>query len=395
MRIRVKTQKSYGGAAHTMVLALATLYNEPDNIIEVYKKQQDRPGAFMKECTQQIPPDNSVQAQLRKLCPTAARLKLYIRAWGMDKPSYFVILHRATPSPGEGEAVFNLGCDRMLSAPPGGLIDGVLISWPDAHPDAACGETPILSRIAVSGTASGLEILDNKELQRELRLAADVVNLYGSPKEYSVWTKPAGKVVFNINTLSGDITLVKVKPYAATPTKPNVILWGNISNTTLENAADLPQHILPQIKGAKPYDAIDGITTNMLRWTLEARLLPYIAIAKTATRGDIFTLSYDPEADDSFVIQVATNHKITGLPKVLRVDNHFVPDLILGQTLKKLFFDDSFGEAVHKRHVRALCLLFRLMDCGTMEEIALAFNTWGVPLLLAEEDQFEIIKAGI
>jgi hypothetical protein len=171
-----------------------------------------------------------------------------------------------------------------------------------------------------------------------------------------------------------------------------VILWGDVSNDVLCQAIPLPRHIVPQIKGAEIYEPIDTVEEAMLKWALEARLLPYIAISHTTTRGDIFALTYDPEADEAFVTKVATNHKIVGLPRVLRIDNKgtdvYVPDLALAERLKKLFFENI--------HTFAMQRLLKTMGYpADWAFIEMAFDNWGLPLNPEETERLEIIRSGL
>jgi len=394
MRVKIKQEQkdhSYG-ASNSMTLALVTLYGDAGNVIQEYKKQRQRPSAYMKDCTQQIPTDNLVQQQLQKLCPLSKRVKLYVSEWGMREPSHYVILHKI-----EGQPLFRLACARLLRRLPDydALIDGITIMWPDNNPEVACGQTPIIERKIMSGASASIEILGSPELQRELRLAVDVAHLYSNNTTVAVWGHP-GKTVFEVTPDS--IVLVRVRPHVSPPTKFNVILWGSASNNCLADAASLPRHIVPQIKGAEPYQPVDTLEINLLRWALDARLLPYVAISKTTTRGDIYTLAYDPDVDEAFITQIAANHKIVGLPRVLRINNKghdiFVPDLLMAERLKRLFFDDTGGEAVHHKHTTAFRrLLGMTMGYKTWDDIALAWETWNLPLSSEEENVFEILRS--
>jgi hypothetical protein len=262
------------------------------------------------------------------------------------------------------------------------MIDGVTITWPSNNPEVACGQTAIIERRHMSGASVSVEVLESDELQRELRLSVETAQLYNSQTEVSVWGHP-GKTVFEVTP--DDIKLVRVRPHAPNVTKPSVILWGDATSNALGDAHDLPRHIVPQIKGMTPYDPVDALETNMLRWALEARLLPYIAISHTTTRGDIFALTYEPESDEAFVTQIATNHKIIGLPRVLRIDNKgkdvYVPDLALAERLKKLFFEGT--------HINAIRRLFQTMGYTEWNHIPMAFENWGLPLTLEEETCLE------
>ena len=390
MRVRLNQARlgpaGHYGAASTMALALVTLYNvTPDTILTDYKNARVRFTAFMLECTKATPPDCPSQAKLRELCPTAMRVKLYISEWGMTEPSHYVVLHRV------GD-VFKLGCARLLKrqADMDSMIEGITITWPSNNPEVAAGQAPTLKRLHMSGASVGVELLDTPELQRELRLSVETAHLYHNQNQVSVWGHP-GKTVFEVLP-SGTITLIRVRPHAPNVTKPTVILWGDVSSNAVPDATEMSRHIVPQIKGAVPYSPTDATETNMLRWALESRLLPYIAISHTTQRGDIFCLSYDPESDESFVVCVATNHKIVGLPRVLRINNKgtdvYVPDLALAERLKNLFLN----QPTHTEQVRRL---FRTMGYTAWEHIRLAFDNWGLPLTLEEEDQLEILRAGL
>jgi hypothetical protein len=276
------------------------------------------------------------------------------------------------------------------------MIDGILMTWPDSNPEVGCGQQ---AQVVYTLSASALtdSVLSNLEIQRELRLGVDVMNLYGSPTKYPVWTHP-GKTVFSIGE-DGIPVLLSIKPYQKTVTKPNVILWGDVTNDSLPDAPELPRHIVPQIKHAEPFASPDALLTRLLRFTLETRLLPYIAVSKTSTRGDIYSLSYEPDREEAFVTCIAENHKCVGLPQVLLIDNEgtevFVPDLVLAAHLKTLFFNTSAGEDVHKAHVHALRGLFKTMGYTTWEHIQLAFKNWRVTLTSEEETQLEILEAEI
>jgi hypothetical protein len=331
------------------------------------------------------------------MCPSSKRIKLYIQQWGMTNPSHYVILHKVE-HPTARTTVFKLACARLLSCTLDSisLIDGVLMQWPDPNPKVACGQTPILTRIMTAGASTlSAEILSSPELQRELRMAADVANLYGSPKEYSVWTKP-GKAVFSVpDTECGEISVTRIRPYATNVTKPNVILWGDVSNNALPDAPELQRHIIPQIKNAEPFITDDPLLTRMLRFALETRLLPYIAVSRSMTRGDIYALTCDSESE-TFVAQIATNHKVTGLPQVIRYNNEgadvYVPDLVLAGHLKTLFFDRSGGDTVYASHVHTLRGLLKTMGYSTWEHISLAMKNWHVTLTLEEDEALEAMR---
>jgi hypothetical protein len=373
------------GNAHSMVLALATIYGlEP---IEAYQQNKNRPSAFMQECVAQVPTDNPAQKKLRELCPVSKRVRLYVKGWGMDTPSCYVILHKVT-------GVYKLGCDRLFSNEKN-FVDGILITWPDQNPEMACGETPIFQRIVVSASTVGIEILETPELRRELLLSAAVLDICSLAKTYTVWTHPQGRSVFHIDPTTQDISLIKVKPYdSPTIQKMNCLLWGNASNDVLPDAPELSMHIVPQIKGATPA-ITDPLLTNLLRYALEGRLLPFLAISKTTTRGDIYTLSYDPETDEVFPCLLGSNRKCTGLPCFLRYDNEgsevFVPNLATGQLIKDLLFAPDVPPA----RVTALRGLFRTMAYQEWEQFPRAFRLWNCPLSPEEREQLQIIKSGV
>ena len=387
MRIRVRHSGAYE-AAHSMTLALVTLYSGPEtDIVTEYRKQSRRPSAFMAECVGILPtPENEVQAALRECCPVSKRIKLYIKKWALDKPSHYVILHR-TP-----EGTFKLGCNRLLSCTtePDALIDGVLMTWPNANPQIGCGQKAIVQRIFASGISAPTEILTVPELRRELMLAITVARLYQSSDTFTVWTHP-GKAVFRLLE-DGELVLVKTRPYATPPTKPNVVIYGDVTNNTVPEATSLPRHILPSIKGAVQMEQCDTKLGRLLKYALEARLLPYLAVATTPTRGNVYALSYDPEADDYNVAEIGTNRKIVGMPQVLRIDNQgddvFVPDLDLAIQLKAMFFDPDV-----RLHIEALKGLLRMMGYKTWEEIELAFHNWDLPLTAEEDEKFEIVRS--
>ena len=390
MRVRLNQERlgiagNYG-ASNTMTLALVTLYGETDTV-RGYRANRSRFTAFLNECTQATPPDCPSQQRIRELCPLSKRLKLYVSEWGMAEPSHYVILHRII-QPGVPD-VFQLKCARLLrrSANLDAMIDGITMTWPSNNPEVACGQTPIIERRHMSGASVSVEVLECDELKRELRVSVETMGLYCNPSEVSVWGHP-GKTVFSIAD-DGEISLVRVRPHAPNVTKFNVILWGDVGSNVLGDAHDMPRHIVPQIKGAEEYMPLDSVETNMLRWALETRILPYIAISHTTQRGDIFCLSYDPEADDCIVTRVAENHKIVGLPKVLRVtgdgEDVYVPDLALADRLKTLFLKGTHTETIRR--------LLRTMGYKNWEHLRVAFENWGLPLTLEEEDRMSIIKS--
>ena len=394
MRVRLNQVRlgpaGHYGASSTMTLALATLYaSDPEAILNDYRRARLRFTAYMSECTKATPPDNAQQAKLRELCPRAAKVKLYISEWGMMEPSHYVVLHRFT-TPGRPD-VFRLACARLLKrqADMDSMIEGITISWPSNNPEVASGQTPLLRRLHMSGASVGVELLESTELQRELRLSVETAHLYNNQDIVAVWGHP-GKTVFDVST--DPITLVRVRPHAPNVTKFTVILWGDVSNDAVRQAQDLPRHIVPQIKGAEMYEPIDTLEETLFKWALETRLLPYIAISHTTTRGDIFALTYDPELDDSFVTKVATNHKVIGLPRVLRINNKgtdvYVPDLALAERLKKLFFENT--------HTFAMQRLLKTMGYAIdWDFIGMAFDNWGLPLSPEENEKLEIIRSGL
>ena len=388
MRIKLNQERlgvaGYYGASNTMTIALVTLYGMAD-IIKSYRTERRRFTAFLRDCCNTVPTDNPAQQRIRELCPQSKRIKLYISEWGLAEPSHYVILHRIAQT--DKPDVFQLKCARLLRrlTDLDAMIDGITITWPSNNPEVACGQQAIIERRHMSGASVSVEVLESDELQRELRLSVETAQLYNNQSIVSVWGHP-GKTVFEIT--SDDIKLVRVRPHAPNVSKFNVILWGDATNNALGDAHDLPRHIVPQIKGTTPYDPVDALETNMLRWALEARLIPYIAISHTTTRGDIFALTYEPESDEAFVTQIATNHKIIGLPRVLRIDNRgadvYVPDLALAERLKKLFFAGT--------HIYPIQQLIRTMGYKKWEDIPLAFENWGLPMSVEDEDRFMSMK---
>ena len=385
MRVRLNQEGPYG-ASNTMTLALVTLYGETDTV-RGYRANRNRFTAFLAECVAQTPPDCPSQQRIRELCPVAKRVKLYVSEWGMTEPSHYVILHRVT-TPGLPD-IFKLGCARLLRCLSNldSMIDGVHITWPSNNPEVACGQTALLMRQHMSGASVSVDMEASPELQQELLLSVETMHLFNSQDVVSVWGHP-GKTVFEV-TPNGVISLVRVRPHAPNVVKFNVVLWGDVAGNVLPDARDMPRHIVPQIKGAEEYMPLDSVETNMLRWALESRLLPYIAISHTTQRGDIFCLSYDPEADDCIVTRVAENHKIVGLPKVLRVvgngEDVYVPDLALADRLKTLFLKGTHTETIRR--------LLRTMGYKNWEHLRVAFENWGLPLTLEEEDRMSIIKS--
>lgn len=396
MRIKVRRIGVYE-PAHSMTLALVTLYAALDaDIITEYKQQSRRPSAFMAECASTLPtPENPIQAALRECCPVSKRIKLYIKKWALDRPSHYVILHRVS-QPGVPDT-FKLGCNRMLSCTAkdiDSLIDGVLMTWPNADPSVGCGQTATIQRIFASGISAPTEILTLPELRRELMLSIEVARLYQTSDTFTVWTHP-GKAVFRVVDDDSNLVLVKTRPYATPPIKPNVVIYGDVTDNIVGQAAELPRHILPQIKGAVPMEGGDPALVRLLKWALEARLLPYLAVATTQTRGNVYALSYDPEANDAFVAEIGTNKKIVGMPQVLRIEKNgesaFVPDLDLAILLKAMFFAPDV-----KLHLNALTGLLRVMGYkGGLDMAELAFRNWDLPMDAEEDEKFEIVRSGL
>lgn len=413
MRLHVRNNHNPYNRA---ILALAHLYlgPDPDRIVSAYNRNRARPLAYMNELvtisnnlvTQDPSLDEAgcLQQKLLKMYPNTDSIHMYIRNWGTSTPSHYMILHKLDD--GQNPPRFVIKCNRLLQCQ---FITGrgVVIDWPSPDTDVACRQTPVVSS---TGVILADELLSSPELLRELHLCTELGDLFsrGYKTEYSVWNKPKGKTVINIVepskspfVLPDKFEVVRTNPYAELVTRNRVTIYGDIVNDQFPDAPELSRHIVPCVKDTKAFAPDEDTTTNvnlmrLLRYTLSARLLPYIAVVKDTGLCDVYALSLQEFGDGELcpaVIQLAANKKAEGWPTV-RVYNHegvdvFVPDKYLANLLYQLLFNSKLGEdaicedAYHMR-IKAVRGVLRTMGYTTWNHVQLALTNWGINLTETE-----------
>ncbi len=421
MRLHVRNNHNPYNRA---ILALAHLYlgSDPDTIVSAYNRNRARPLAYMNELVtisnELVTTDDSLNApdclqqKLLRMYPNTDSIHMYIRNWGTTTPSHYMILHKLDD--GQNPPRFVINCNRLLQYK---FITGrgIVIDWPSPDTDIAVRQSPIVTS---TGVILADELLSSPELLRELHLSTEVGDLFsrGYKTEYSVWNRPKGKTAISIIAPSSNpfitpdtVEVIRTNPYAELVTRNRVTIYGDIVNDQFPDAPELSRHIVPYIKDCESFTPDEDTTANvnlmrLLRYTLSARLLPYIAVAKDTGLCDVYALSLH-EFDDGelcpTVVRLAEDKKSEGWPTV-RTYNHdgvdvFVPDKYLANLLYQLLFhsrlgDDVICEDAYYMRIRAVRGVLRTMGYTAWEHIQLALSNWGITLTEIELRQLSELQ---
>ena len=393
-----------------IILACINLYTEDsgiDSILYSFNSHKYKGTAYLNECLGKRAPDNMFQQALKNIAPKARKLRLHIKMWGSPIPSHYIVIHRNPETD-----LFELSSNRIIEFPASykTFRDGICVTWPNHNPDVACGQQFILTRIVGGGvgvTTVIAELESIPEVQRELSLAVDTAKLFTNKDEFSVWTNP-GKFVCKIAKPSDSswvkphtFEIIRTRPYTHNVSKPVCILWANPD-------ADLafsphPRYILPQIKNATQFRPDSPELDNFLFYTLDARLLPFVAVAKE-NRATIYTLSYSSQLKNAFSVVIGNRlaSKCSHIPMVTLVDlppeevtnirkYRLAPNITMTQFIYSEYFHGNLGDdKAHADRQSALISIMKLMGYTFKEHLPIAFKNWGIQLTDQELGQLEL-----
>jgi hypothetical protein len=373
-------------------VALMQLYS-PDDSDRLTLYSQYYGNTYLIQCANHAiaPAATHLQSELSKMAPTARILRLYVS--GSSNPTHYIVLRRKTL-----QDPWTINRRRLCEAT-SPLKDGVFIRWPNSDPYAAIMHKPTLTRLFGGGSIAAPLLIDEiasiPELYRELSLSILAASLCIPGDEFSVWTKP-GKVVYRVDPhthnpylLPLNLTLLRRRPYAQNITKPKCIIWADCPPDAMETAADLPRHIVPQIKGLTPhpFDWDDFQLASLIREPLMARLLPFLGVI-AKNRVTLYGLSYDPIRREPFTAVYQTNRMLKtskDLPLVMRIanpDKPYVPNSVLISIVKHhLTCEDQMPPSTAFIN-RFLAMRFIMHACGyhTIPSYIQAFRDWNDPL---------------
>lgn len=310
---------------HLLCVTLIAIYLPEDaDRIDMYFRNKDNLAAFFRDCAsgRVLPSHNALQRSMREMYPRSSRIRLYVPARKSNEPSCYVTLDWS-----EVAQTWRLASPRVhhVDRTKGPVKDGVLGHWATEFapvPSVACGLRLHLSRVSDSGRDVfdlASQVRESDQLYRQLTHCARVCELFQCLRNDRMTVRcTPGKVVLKViqsnHPSSHEVTLAdalsfvveRIDPYAPKVYKPNVIVWGNASDSSLY-ITEKPRSIQPQVRGSVEYDLSDyGDMGQFVNDVLLSRLLPFIGIA-CEDAVDIVGLSYDPDSQSTIVTAYSVN----------------------------------------------------------------------------------------
>lgn len=356
-------------------VALAQLY-----YLDPMAHKEEKLSAYLRN--KPTPDDTPLQQQLHARFPKSRRVHLYFAESGLI-PTHYLVLHKS-------DKAFVPKCDRICTTPNPPTHEGIIIKWSTPVPHLAVSITPTLHRIFTSTNTLADEIEYIPELKRELGLCTEVFRLFSKAPTLAIWTTP-GRCTFTVDTSE----LVSSRPYAKNVSKPRVIIWANCPHEEDSLAADLPRHIIPQVRDAVPLIASQEHRDRdiILSELLLSRTLPYIALqSPNRDKMIIYGLSYDPATHTSCVAAYAERRALPSNIPTVFVDP-IIPNYAFVARVAEAIFERPTENAYWNR-IDSLRHVFKALGYSP-DRWHIAFEAWGYPLSANDRTRLTSIEGGI